>query len=110
MDDESVGIALVLVSAAGFGTLDIFGVLAAEKGVSIPTVLFLRFALATVILWAILGLEFLTAGLVANVLYTYPAFVVCPVAARHPDRITTAVAVVLALSLTGVALIERESA
>lgn len=139
MDDESVGIALVLVSAAGFGTLGIFGVLAAEEGVPIPTVLFLRFALATVILWAVLGvrgrfrlltgrplaialglgglgyatmsglyflgLEYLTAGLVAIVLYTYPAFVVCFVAARHPDRITPAVAAALALSITGVALI-----
>ncbi len=139
MDDRSVGIVLVLVSAAGFGTLGVFGVLAAEEGVPIPTVLFFRFVLATVILWAILGLrgrfrpltgrslaialglgglgyttmsglyflglEFLTAGLVAIVLYTYPAFVVCLVVARHPERITSAVVAALALSITGVGLI-----
>ena len=139
MDEESIGIVLVLISAAGFGTLGIFGIFAAEEGLSIPTVLFLRFALATVIFWAFLairgrfrvlsgrslavalglgglgyatmsglyflGLEYLTAGLVAIVLYTYPAFVVCLIALAHPDRVTSVVAVALALSITGVALI-----
>ena len=49
MDDETVGIALVLTSAIGFGTLGIFGVIAAGEGLSIPTVLALRFAIAAVV-------------------------------------------------------------
>ncbi|TYL36302.1 EamA family transporter [Natronococcus pandeyae] len=139
MDDETVGIALVLLSAIGFGTLGIFGVLAAEEGLSIPTVLALRFGLATVVVWAVLwlqgrfrvltgrllaiafalggigyatqsglyflGLEFMTAGMVAIVLYTYPAFVVCLVAITNPDRVTKIVLLALALSIGGVALI-----
>lgn len=139
MDDETVGIALVLVSAIGFGTLGIFGVLAAREGISIPSVLALRFSLATVLVWAVLwyrgrfrflrgrtlgiafalgafgyatqsslyflGLEFMTAGLVAIVLYTYPAIVVCFLAVFHPDRVTTILLVALGLSIGGVALI-----
>lgn len=139
MDDETVGVALVLVSAIGFGTLGIFGVLAAEEGLSIPTVLALRFGIATVFVWAVrwlrgrtrvlsgrplavalalggvgyaaqsglyfLGLEFLTAGMVSIVLYTYPALVVCLVVVANPDRVTTTVVISLALSLGGVALI-----
>lgn len=139
MDDETVGIALVLASAIGFGTLGIFGILAAEEGLSIPTVLALRFSLATVVVWAFLwlrgrfrvlsgrslaialalggigyatqsglyflGLEFMTAGMVAIVLYTYPAFVVCIVVITNPDRVTTVVLLALGLSIGGVALI-----
>ncbi|MFC4440049.1 MULTISPECIES: DMT family transporter [Natrialbaceae] len=139
MDDETVGIALVLTSAIGFGTLGIFGILAAEEGLSIPTVLALRFSLATVVVWTFLwlrgrfrvllgrplaialalggigyatqsglyflGLEFMTAGMVAIVLYTYPAFVVCIVAITNPDRVTTVVLLALGLSIGGVALI-----
>ncbi|WP_458185363.1 DMT family transporter [Haladaptatus sp. NG-WS-4] len=48
---DRVGTALVIVSAVGFGTLGIFGKLAAEAGLSIPTVLFFRFFLATVLVW-----------------------------------------------------------
>ncbi|WP_255170038.1 DMT family transporter [Natrononativus amylolyticus] len=139
MDEEAVGVALVLVSAASFGTLGIFGVLAAAEGLSIPTVLTLRFAIAAVVLWGLLwlrgrlrflggrdlltalglgalgyatmsglyflGLEYLTAGLVAIVLYTYPAFVVCFVAVTAPDRVTRGLLLALALSIGGVALI-----
>lgn len=54
MDDDSVGVALVLVSAIGFGTLGIFGKYADAAGLSIPTVLSLRFVLATTILWPLL--------------------------------------------------------
>ena len=139
MNDETVGVALVVVSAIGFGTLGIFGVIAAGEGLSIPTVLALRFALATVVVWAVLWhrgrfrlpssrilatafalgagghatqsalyffrAEFMTAGMVAIVLYTYPAFVVCLVAIVHPDRITPALLGALGLSIGGVALI-----
>ena len=139
MDDETVGIVLVLISAVGFGTLGIFGVLAAREGLSIPTVLALRFALAAVVVWAVLwlrgrlrllsgrmlaiafalgaggyatqsalyflGLEFMTAGMVAIVLYTYPAFVVIFTLVLYPGRVTTALLVALGLSFAGVALI-----
>ena len=139
MDDETVGIVLVLASAIGFGTLGIFGVLAAREGLSIPTVLALRFALAAVVVWAVLwlrgrlrllsgrmlaiafalgaggyatqsalyflGLEFMTAGMVAIVLYTYPAFVVIFTLVLYPGRVTTALLAALGLSFAGVALI-----
>src|SRR6056297_1998489 len=139
MDDETVGIALVVVSAIGFGTLGIFGVIAAGEGLSIPTVLALRFALATVVVWTVLwhrgqvrlpnrrilatafalgaggyavqsglyffGLEFMTAGMVGIVLYTYPAFVVALVAVVHPDRVTPRLMGALGLSIGGVALV-----
>ncbi|WP_227376442.1 DMT family transporter [Haladaptatus halobius] len=49
---DRVGIALVVVSAVGFGTLGIFGKLAADVGLSIPTVLLFRFVLATALVWA----------------------------------------------------------
>ncbi len=48
---DRVGTALVLVSAVGFGTLGIFGKLADAAGLSIPTVLFFRFLLATALVW-----------------------------------------------------------
>ncbi|WP_255190703.1 DMT family transporter [Natronobeatus ordinarius] len=139
MDDDTVGVALVILSAIGFGTLGIFGVIAAEEGLSIPTVLALRFGLAAIVVWIVLwlrgrfrlltgrllaiafalgafgyatqsglyflGLEFMTAGMVAIVLYTYPAFVVCIVAIFHPSRVTTVLLVALGLSIGGVALI-----
>ena len=139
MNDETVGVVLVLISAVGFGTLGIFGVIASHEGLTIPTVLALRFGLAAAVIWAILwlrgrfrllrgrallvalalgglgyaaqsglyflGLEFMTAGLVAIVLYTYPAFVVCLVLLTNPTRVTVPVAVALALSIGGVALI-----
>lgn len=139
MEDETVGIVLVLISAIGFGTLGIFGMLAAGEGVSIPTVLALRFGLATVVVWTVLrlrgrfrvltgralaialalggigyatqsglyffGLEFMTAGMVAIVLYTYPAFVVCIVAITNPSRVTRRLVIALGLSVSGVALI-----
>ncbi len=49
---DRVGILLVVVSAIGFGTLGILGKLAAEAGLSIPTVLFFRFLLASALVWA----------------------------------------------------------
>jgi drug/metabolite transporter (DMT)-like permease len=126
---DRVGLALVLTSAVGFGTLGVFGELAAAAGLSIPTVLSFRFLLATLVVWLVLaargelrrlrgrslavglalgalgyaamsglyfwGLDFMTAGLVGIVLYTYPVFVVgaaalgldAPVRARgRPSR------------------------
>lgn len=50
------GSAMVLSAAAGFGTLAIFGKLAAEVGMPISTLLFFRFLVATAILWSVLPL------------------------------------------------------
>ncbi len=139
MNDQSAGILLIIISAVGFGTLGIFGIIAAEEGLSIPTVLLLRFGLATVFIWAFLwmrgrfrllrgrllvialglgglgyaamsglyflGLEFMTAGMVAILLYTYPAFVVCIVAIFHQTRITRLVIIALVAAIAGVSLI-----
>ncbi|SEL69902.1 DMT family transporter [Haloferax larsenii] len=52
---DRLGTGLVLVSAVGFGTLGIFGKLAAAAGLSIPTILSFRFLLATVLVWGWLG-------------------------------------------------------
>jgi drug/metabolite transporter (DMT)-like permease len=54
MDDDPVGVALVLLSAVGFSTLAIFGKLAADAGLSIPTVLSLRFLVAALVVWLVL--------------------------------------------------------
>jgi len=139
-DADAVGFALVFVSAAGFGTLGIFGVYAQRAGLSIPTVLVFRFVLGSAFVWAALaargrarllagrtlavafalgalgyatmsglyfvGLEFMTAGMVAIVLYTYPAFVVllAAVAVGEPVNRTTVVALCLALAGAGLAV------
>ena len=139
MDDESVGILLVLISAAGFATLGVLGIVAAEEGISIPTVLSLRFLFASAIVWAVLwyrkrlrllagrsllyaialgavgyasmsgmyflGLEFMTAGMVGIVLYTYPAFVVCFALLVRPERVTRILLLALGLTIAGVSLI-----
>jgi len=52
---DRIGTALVLISAAGFGTLGVLGELAAAAGLSIPTVLAFRFLLATLVVWLVLG-------------------------------------------------------
>jgi drug/metabolite transporter (DMT)-like permease len=54
MDRRASGVALVLLSAAGFGTLGIFGRATVNADLSIATLLSYRFVLATAIVWAIL--------------------------------------------------------
>jgi len=139
MNEARVGALFVLASAAGFGTLGVLGVVAGDAGLSIPTVLFFRFALATVAVWAVLwvrgdlrrlrgrnlaigvalgaggyatmsglyfvGLEFMTAGMVGIVLYTYPAFVLALAATVLEEPVGPRSLVALALTLGGVALI-----
>ncbi|WP_339104019.1 EamA family transporter [Haloterrigena salinisoli] len=51
------------------------------------------------------GLEYLTAGLVAIVLFTFPAIVVVVTIATNPERINRTLVAALCLSLGGVALI-----
>ena len=49
------GVALIITSAAGFATLAIFGKLAFASGMTLPTMLTLRFAGAAALFWAILA-------------------------------------------------------
>ena len=49
---QRTGALLVLASAVAFGVMPIFGKLAFEAGVGVATLLFVRFALATPVLWA----------------------------------------------------------
>lgn len=139
MGRETAGIAYVLTSAVGFGTIGIFGTIAADVGLSIPTVLTFRFGLTALALWAVLALrgrstllsgrmlgwalvlgvagygtmsglyfwalEYMTAGLVAIVLYTFPAFVVAATLFTNPDRVNRSLLLALALALGGVVLI-----
>ena len=136
---DRLGVALVLVSAAGFATLGVLGKLATAAGLSIPTVLAFRFLLAAALVWVLLGvrgrlrllrgralavgfglgafgyavmsglffwgLEFMTAGLVGVVLYTYPVFVVGFAAARLGEPVTRRKVLALAAALAGVALV-----
>ena len=139
MDDSRVGTLFVLCSGAGFGTLGVLGVVAGEEGLSIPTVLFFRFALATVLVWSVLavrgelrllsgrnllvgvalgafgyaamsglyfvGLEFMTAGMVGIVLYTYPVFVLVLAATFLDEVVDRQRIAALLVTLGGIALI-----
>jgi drug/metabolite transporter (DMT)-like permease len=49
------GTALILVSATGFGVMAIFAKIAYAAGANVPTTLFLRFLLASVLLWVGIG-------------------------------------------------------
>ena len=49
---QRTGALLVLASAVAYGVMPIFGKLAFEAGVGVATLLFVRFALATPVLWA----------------------------------------------------------
>ncbi|MFB6132744.1 MAG: DMT family transporter [Halanaeroarchaeum sp.] len=55
MSPERRGVALAILSAAGFGTLAIFGRVAEAAGLSIPTLLAYRFTLAVPMVWGYLG-------------------------------------------------------
>ncbi|HZS13766.1 MAG TPA: DMT family transporter [Candidatus Dormibacteraeota bacterium] len=50
---DRAGLAFVAVSALSFGTLGIFGKLASRHGITLPTLLGVRFGLAAVVLWAL---------------------------------------------------------
>lgn len=54
-NETTVGGLMVFAAAAGFGTLAIFGKLAAMVGLSISTLLLFRFIVATAVVWGILG-------------------------------------------------------
>ena len=139
MNDARLGAALILCSGVGFATLGVFGVVAGDVGLSIPTILFFRFALATVLVWVVfgvrgrierlrgrtlaiglalggvgyaamgglyfVGLEFMTAGMVAIVLYTYPAFVLLLAATFLGEPVGSRRLIALVVTLGGVGLI-----
>lgn len=54
MTSERRGVGYAVLSAAGFGTLAIFGRLAESAGLPIPTLLAFRFALAAPVVWGLL--------------------------------------------------------
>jgi drug/metabolite transporter (DMT)-like permease len=132
-----VGIVLVAVSAAAFGTLAIFGRYAYADGLDVLTVLFLRFSLSAVVMTFFLvtrreplprgltllqlvgmgaigyvgqafsyltALKYASAGLVALLLYLYPAFVVILSTIWLREPITRSKTVALGLALVGAAL------
>lgn len=55
MDETRQGWGLAILSAAGFGTLAIFGELAGARGMSIQTLLAFRFSLAVPLVWGYLA-------------------------------------------------------
>jgi drug/metabolite transporter (DMT)-like permease len=132
-----VGIVLVAISAAAFGTLAIFGRYAYADGLDVLTVLFLRFSLSAVVMTFLLvarreplprglallqlmgmgaigyvgqafsyltALKYASAGLVALLLYLYPAFVAILSSIWLREPITRFKTVALGLALVGTAL------
>ncbi len=132
-----VGIILVAVSAAGFGTLAILGRYAYADGMDALTMLSLRFSLAALLLAALqavrrektprgltllrligmgaigyvgqafsylTALKYASPGLVALLLYLYPAFVVMLSAILLREPVKRNKALALGLALTGLAL------
>lgn len=53
VSQETIGRLMVFAAAAGFGTLAIFGKLAAAGGLSTATLLLFRFILATAVIWSV---------------------------------------------------------
>lgn len=132
------GVVWIVLSAAGFGAMAIFAKLAYRDGVDLPTMLFLRFAIAGVLLaaWGVarggmhwprgrnLGwlaamgaigyvgqaycyfaaLQYASAGLVALLLYLYPALVTIISALLFGRRIGGGRGWAVAAALAGTAL------
>lgn len=80
MNRYIIGVVLVVLSAVGFGFMTIFALFAYQRGVSVPTLLFLRFLIACLIFftflilrfrtWKISRSEFLWLFLLGGILYT----------------------------------------
>ncbi|WP_126445365.1 DMT family transporter [Sulfuricystis multivorans] len=131
------GVAWIMASAAGFGAMAIFAKIAYASGVTLSTMLFLRFSIAGVLLaawgsahgmrwprgrdllWLIVmgaagyvgqafcyftALKYASAGLVALLLYLYPAIVTLLSALLYRRKIGIARAIAVALALLGTAL------
>ena len=132
-----LGIFLVAVSAAAFGTLAIFGRYAYAAEMDAITILFLRFSLSALVLLAILrlrreslprgrplvpligmgaigyvgqafcylmALNYASSGLVALLLYLYPAFVTVLSVVVLQERMTRLKVAALLLALIGTGL------
>ena len=135
--DRWVGVALIIISAAAFGTLGIFARLSYADGATPLTVLMLRFALAAPVMLALMAFRrapiprgrilvglilmggvgyvgqsfsYFTAvslaspGLVALILYTYPAMVTVLAALFLHERLSALTVIVLVVALAGTAL------
>lgn len=135
--ERIVGLTLIACSAAGFGTLAIFGRYAYAAEMDAVTILFLRFALSAVVLLGLLAmrreplprgrpllqligmgalgyvgqafcyltaLNYASSGLVALLLYLYPAFVTILSALVLHEQMTLIKGVALAVALLGTAL------
>lgn len=138
MTSRLTGALLVALSAVAFGSMAIFGVWAQDDGIDTPALIFVRFAIAALILVAImrfrgvatppirrclpiaamggigyvgqsycyfLALEHAQAGLVALLLYLFPAFVAVLAAVFLRERIGLVTAAALILALAGTALV-----
>lgn len=130
------GVFWIALSATGFGAMAIFAKLAYRDGVTLPTMLFLRFSIAGVLLaawgmahgmrwprgrdliWLVAmgavgyvgqaycyfaALQYASAGLVALLLYLYPAIVTLLSALLFRRRIGVGRAWAIAAALTGTA-------
>jgi drug/metabolite transporter (DMT)-like permease len=135
--NRSLGIVLVTVSAASFGTLAILARYAYADGLDTPTILFLRFSIAAVVMAAWMAarreplprgsalirlvgmgaigyvgqafcyftaLKYASAGLVALLLYLYPACVTILSVLLLREPVGRAKVVALGLALAGTAL------
>jgi drug/metabolite transporter (DMT)-like permease len=133
--DQGVGALYILASALCFGSMAIFARLAYASGVDIPTLLLLRFSIASLLMWTLLlwkrvplprgrglimlvamgavgyagqafsfftALTYASAGLVALLLYTYPAIVtvLSRLVFKHPLTRVQVAAVATALAGT----------
>lgn len=136
MSGRSAGVAWIVSSAAGFGAMAIFAKLAYRDGVSLSTLLFLRFAIAGMLLaaWGLAArmrwprgrdllllvamgavgyvgqsfsyfsaLQYASAGLVALLLYLYPAIVTLLSAAVLGRKVGLGRALAVAAALLGTA-------
>ena len=132
-----IGVLLITVSAASFGTLAIFGRYAYADGMDTFTFLFLRFMISALlmgallfirresiprgkILWQLIGMgalgyvgqsfsyltaiKFASAGLVALLLYLYPAFVAILSTVFLKEKLTRIKIIALSLATIGAAL------
>jgi drug/metabolite transporter (DMT)-like permease len=137
MSGRGAGVTWIVLSAAGFGAMAIFAKLAYRDGVSLSTMLFLRFAMAGLLMaaWGVASrmhwprgrdlallvamgavgyvgqaysyfsaLQYASAGLVALLLYLYPAIVTLLSALVFGRAIGAGRALAVAVALVGTGL------
>jgi drug/metabolite transporter (DMT)-like permease len=139
MSPSLSGALLVIISAIGFASMPVFASFAYGFEVNVVTLLFLRFCLASLLLFTILvcqrnqvwpnrkqlvflGLlgavlyalqstcyflaaKYISPGLTALILYTYPVLVAIYGITRGKERLTSRIVAALATSSIGIALI-----